>query len=214
MGSSSMFRSGLAVVAAIMLNSIAGSISDSVLAAIGVCNKVMMFPFSIILGFGSGFQPVAGFNWGAKRFDRVQESYRFCSKVAIIGAAIMAVFVGLMADTFVVLFAGSDAEMRAIGTFCMVSQCVALPIHAWVAVVNMFCAGLGNAKGALALSTARQGSCFIPILYPLAWIFGAYGIASVQAIADILTLVLAVPIIRGMKKKIAAAQAEWETKQA
>ena len=212
-GSSSMFRSGLAVVSAIMLNSIAGSISDSVLAAIGVCNKVMMFPFSIILGFGSGFQPVAGFNWGAKRFDRVQESYRFCSKVAIIGSTIMAVFVGLMADTFVVLFAGTDAEMRAIGTFCMVSQCVALPVHAWVAVVNMFCAGLGNAKGALALSTARQGSCFIPILYPLAWALGAYGIASVQAIADVLTLVLAVPIIRGTKKKIAAAQTEWEAKQ-
>jgi len=77
----------------------------------------------------------------------------------------------------------------------------------------MFCAGLGNAKGALALSTSRQGSCFIPILYPLAWLFGAYGIASVQAIADVLTLVLAIPIIRGMKKTIAAAQEAWERKQ-
>ena len=93
-GSSSMFRSGLAVVSAILLNSIAGSISDSVLAAVGVCTKVMMFPFSIILGFGTGFQPVAGFNWGAKRFDRVQESYRFCSKVALIGSLIMAALVG------------------------------------------------------------------------------------------------------------------------
>ena len=213
-GSSSMFRSGLAVVSAIMLNSIAGSISDSVLAAIGVCNKVMMFPFSIILGFGSGFQPVAGFNWGAKRFDRVRESYRFCSKVAIVGSVIMAVFVGFLADTFVVLFAGTDEEMRRIGVICMVSQCIALPVHGWVAVVNMFCAGLGNAKGALALSTARQGSCFIPVLYPLAWIFGAYGIASVQAIADVLTLVLAVPIIRGMLKKVTAAEADWEAQKA
>ena len=64
----------------------------------------------------------------------------------------------------------------------------------------------GKAKYALALSTARQGSCFIPILYPLAWIFGAYGIASVQALADILTLVLAVPIIRSMKKLITEAE--------
>lgn len=209
-GSSSMFRSGLAVVSAILLNSIAGSISDSVLAAVGVCNKVMMFPFSIILGFGSGFQPVAGFNWGAKRYDRVQESYRFCAKVAIIGSVIMGLFVGVFADTFVVLFAGTDEEMRRIGVICMVSQCIALPIHGWVAVVNMLCAGLGNAKGALALSTARQGSCFIPILYPLAWIFGAYGIAVVQAAADVLSMVLAVPIIRGMQKKISAAQAELE----
>ena len=207
-GSSSMFRSGLAVVSAIALNSIAGNISDSVLAAVGVCNKVMMFPFSIILGFGTGFQPVAGFNWGAKRFDRVEESYKFCFKVALIGSTIMALLVGLFADTFVVLFAGMDEEMRRIGLICMVSQCIALPIHGWVAIVNMLCAGLGNAKGALILSTSRQGTCFLPILYPLAWAFGAVGIAIVQALADILTLFLAVPILRGVKKKIAAAQAE------
>ena len=213
-GSSSMFRSGLAVVSAILLNSIAGSISDSVLAAVGVCNKVMMFPFSIILGFGTGFQPVAGFNWGAKRFDRVEESYKFCFKVALIGSTIMALLVGFFADTFVVLFAGSDAEMRRIGVICMVSQCIALPIHGWVAIVNMLCAGLGNAKGALALSTARQGTCFIPILYPLAWALGAVGIAVVQALADVLTLFLAVPILRKMKKTISAAQADWEREQA
>jgi Na+-driven multidrug efflux pump len=88
----------------------------------------------------------------------------------------------------------------------MITQCIALPIHSWVAVVNMLCAGLGNAKGALALSTARQGSCFIPILYPLTWIFGAYGIASVQALADTLTLALAIPIAISMTKKIKAAQ--------
>jgi len=209
-GSSSMFRSGLAVVSAIMLNSIAGSISDSVLAAVGVCNKIMMFPFGIVLGFAQGFQPVAGFNWGAKRFDRVAESYRFSSKVSLWGGVVMAVFLTVFADAMIVLFAGTDAEMRHIGVICMVSQCIAMPIHGWVAVVNMLCAGLGNAKGALALSTARQGTCFIPILYPLAFFFGAYGIACVQAIADILTMVLAVPIIRGIKKKIAAAQAEQE----
>ena len=209
-GSSSMFRSGLAVVSAILLNDLAGNISDSVLAAVGVCNKVMMFPFSIILGFGSGFQPVAGFNWGAKRYDRVQESYRFCSKVAVIGSLLMALIVGIFADTFVVLFAGTDEEMRRIGVFCMVSQCIALPIHGWVAVVNMFCAGLGKAKYALALSTSRQGSCFLPILYPLAWIFGAYGIAAVQALADVLTLLLAVPIIRSVRRTIAQAQEEQQ----
>ena len=205
-GSSSMFRSGLAVVAAIMLNDLAGNISDSVLAGIGVCTKIMMFPFSIILGFGNGFQPVAGFNWGAKRYDRVRESYRFCSRVAFIGSALMAAFVVFFADPIIVLFAGTDPEMRQIGAFCMITQAIALPIHAWVAIVNMLCAGLGNAKGALALSTSRQGSCFIPILYPLAWIFGAYGVASVQAVADVLTVALAVPIMIKIMKQITAAE--------
>lgn len=207
-GSSSMFRSGLAVVAGIMLNDLAGNISDSVLAGVGVCTKVMMFPFSIILGFGSGFQPVAGFNWGAKRFDRVRESYRFSAKVAFIGGLLMALAVGIFADQIIVLFAGTDPEMRHIGLICMISQCVALPIHAWVAVVNMYCAGLGNAKGALALSTARQGSCFIPILYLLAWLFKAIGVAVVQAVADVLTLALAIPILISMMKKINAAEEE------
>ena len=212
-GSSSMFRSGLAVVSAILLNSIAGSISDSVLAAVGVCTKVMMFPFSVILGFGTGFQPVAGFSYGAKRFDRVRESYRFSSVVAIIGAVIMSAFVAIFADTFMVLFAGTDEEMRRIGVICMVSQCIALPVHAWVAIVNMLCAGLGNAKGALALSTSRQGTCFLPILYPLAWMFGAYGIACVQAIADVLSLILAIPIMRKTKKSLNQAEQAWLAQQ-
>jgi len=205
-GSSSMFRSGLAVVAGIMLNDLAGNISDSVLAGIGVSTKIMMFPFSIILGFGNGFQPVAGFNWGARRYDRVEQCYSFSSWVALIGAAIMAAGVGIFADQLIILFAGSDAEMREIGALCIRLQCLALPIHAWVAVVNMLCTGLGNAGGALLLSTARQGTCFIPILYPLAAVFGAYGIASVQAVADVLTMFIAVPLIISLKKKIRQAK--------
>ena len=204
-GSSSMFRNGLAVVAGILLNTLAGNISDSVLAGIGVCTKIMMFPFGIILGFGNGFQPVAGFNWGAKRYDRVKEAYRFSSKVAFWGGLVMAAFCIVFADKLIVLFAGTDAEMRKIGAFAIITQSIALPIHAWVAIVNMYCVGLGNAKGALALSTARQGSCFLPILYPLAWIFGAWGVGCVQAVADVLTMALAIPILGGINKKLQAA---------
>lgn len=207
-GSSSMFRSGLAVLSAILINDIAGNISDSVLAGIGVCTKIMMFPFSIILGFGTGFQPVAGFNWGAKRYDRVRESYRFSSFVAILGGIIMAVLVGIFADEIILLFAGDDPEMHHIGALSIRLQCLALPIHAWVAIVNMLCVGLGNAKGAFLLATARQGTCFIPILYLLAYLFQANGVASVQALADVLSLILAVPIAVIMTRRIRRAQEE------
>ena len=204
-GASSMFRSGLAVVAGILLNDMAGNISDSVLAGIGVSTKIMMFPFSIILGFGTGFQPVAGFNWGAERYDRVRESYRFSSWVALIGAVAMAVILIVFADPIIVAFAGADPEMRQIGRICIILQCVALPIHAWVAVVNMLCNGLGNAAGAFLLATARQGTCFIPILFPLASLFGADGLVSAQAAADVLTLVFAIPIAVYMTRKIKRA---------
>ena len=203
-GSSSMFRSGLAVVSAIVLNNIAGGISDAVLAGIGVSTKVMMFPFSAILGFGTGFQPVAGFNWGAKQYDRVKESYRFASRTAVIGALVMGLSLALFAPALVGLFAkaGQSAEMLRVGTLCIRLQCLALPIQGWVAVVNMFCAGLGDARGALLLSTSRQGTCFLPIVYPMAWAWGANGVSSVQAVADLLTLFLAFPLIRRVKRKI------------
>ena len=210
-GSSSMFRSGLSVLASILLNNLAGGISDSVLAAIGVCNKIAMFPFAIILGFGNGFQPVAGFNWGARRYDRVTESYRFSSKVAIWGSVIMGLVLGVFAKPIIQVFAGTDPEMQEIGVLCIRLQSLALPIHAWVTIVNMLCVDLGNARGALLLSTARQGSCFLPILYPLTWLFGAYGLASVQGVADLLSMVLAVPLAISMTKKLKQAQLSEET---
>ncbi len=209
-GSSSLFRNGLAIVSGIALNSIAGDISDSVLAAVGVCTKVMMFPFGIILGFAQGFQPVAGFNWGAKRYDRVRDSYHFSARVSLIGGIIMAVGLVIFADELIVAFAGTDAEMLRMGTICMISQAICLPIHGWVTVVNMLCAGLGRAKDALILSTARQGTCFLPILYPLFWLLGAIGVACTQAIADLLSVALAIPILRSVQKDIDRAQEESE----
>ncbi len=207
-GSSSMFRSGLAVVSAIILNNIAGDISNSVLAGVGVCTKIMMFPFGVILGFGTGFQPVVGFNWGAKRYDRVRESFRFASRTAIAVGLAMGAVLAVGADGVIALFAEADPEMEAVGALCIRLQCLAMPIHSWVAVVNMFCAGLGDARGALILSSSRQGTCFIPIVYPLAWLFGTVGVASVQAVADALSLVLAIPIVRKVMKRVKEAESQ------
>lgn len=209
-GCPSALRNVFAVTSGIFLNNIAGNISDAVLAGIGVSTKIMMFPFSIILGFGSGFQPVAGFNWGAKRYDRVIESYRFSAKIALIGSGTMALILGVFAPQVITLFAGTDPAMQEIGALCIRLQCIALPVHAWVAVVNMFCSGLGQAKKAFLLATARQGSCFLPILYPMTYLFGAYGVASVQAVADILTLLLAVPVIKRVLKQVRNAMEKSE----
>ena len=194
-GLPSMLRSALAVVAGILLNNLAGDISDAVLAGIGVSTKVMMFPFSIILGFGTGFQPVAGFNWGAERYDRVEESYFFSAKTAVIGSVVMAAILGIFSPQIITLFSETDPEMQAIGSLCIRLQCLVLPIQGWVMVVNMLCASLGYAMRAFLLSTSRQGTCFLPILYPMTWLFGKYGLASVQAAADALSLAIAIPVI-------------------
>lgn len=206
-GSSSLFRNGLAVVASVLLNDIAGNISDGVLAGIGVSTKIMMFPFSIILGFGTGFQPVAGFNWGAKQYDRVRQSFRFAAWTAVIGSAVICAVLLIGAQTLVRDWMGiTDPEAIKISVLCIQLQCIALPVHGWCAIVNMLCAGLGNGGGATVIATSRQGSCFIPILYPMAAIWGAYGVASVQAVADVISLAFAIPICVHMLKKIKKAQ--------
>ncbi len=213
-GSSSMFRSGLAVVAGILLNNIAGDIGgDPLLGGIGVSNKIMMFPFSIILGFGTGFQPVAGFNWGARKYNRVQQSYRFCSIVAIVGALALSAVLAIFTEPVIGLFGDSSGQMQHFGAICIRLQCIALPIHAWVAVVNMLCAGLGKARGAFLLATARQGTCFIPVLYPLVYFFQANGVLAVQAVADVLSLALAIPIAVQVTREIRTARKQWEAGQ-
>lgn len=119
----------------------------------------------------------------------------------------MGLLLAAFAQPLIGLFAkaGHAGEMREIGALCIRLQCLALPVHGWVAVVNMFCAGLGNAKGALLLSTSRQGTCFLPIVYPMSWLWGANGVASVQAVADVLSLILALPLIHRVLKQIQTA---------
>ena len=93
-------------------------------------------------------------------------------------------------------------------------QCLAMPIHGWVAVVNMYCAGLGLARKAVLLSTSRQGSCFLRIVYPLIWLFGVYGVASVQAAADLLSLLLAVPVIVQVNRMVREKMQEDPAREA
>ena len=120
----------------------------------------------------------------------------------------MGLAMALFALQIIGWFSSGDPELVRLGTLCIRLQALALPIHAWVAIVNHLAGGLGKAKIALLLATARQGSCFIPILYPMSRIFGAEGIASVQAVADVLTLALAIPAMISIKKMIDSAETE------
>ena len=194
MGSSSFFRTGLSTVSNIMLNRIAVLYGTSALAAVSVSNRITMFLTSACLGFGQGFQPVAGFSWGAERYDRVREGFKFSSRTCVLGAAAIGGVIALLARPLLLLFTVDDAELVRIGVFSLRIQCLALPIHAYCIIVNMLCAGIGRAFPAALLSTARQGLFFLPVLPLLTWLFGVWGVASINGVADMLSLLLAFPI--------------------
>ena len=194
-GSTSFFRSGFAVVSVVLLNRIAGTYSTAALAAISVANRVMEFPFAAILGFGQGFQPIAGFNWGAKRMDRVRDSYRFAVHVSVIGGVLVGGVLLAAAPAVVHIFnSEADAEVARLGILGIRSQCLVLWIHAWGSIVNMFYAGIGKAKQALLMSTARQGYCLIPVLFLAPLLMGVNGISCAQAIADLVSLAVIIPL--------------------
>lgn len=206
-GSSSFFRSFLTVIASIAINHVAGMYSTSVLAAISVANRVMEFPFSIILGFGQGYQPVVGFNWGAKAWKRVKESYVFSCITSICGGIVIGAVIFIFARPIVHLFnKQADAEVLSIGLLCIRLQCIALPLHALNSIVNMYYAGTGRAGLALLVNISRQGYCFLPVLFIAPIFLGVYGIASAQAMADVLAMVVVIPlglrVLKELNKKI------------
>ena len=205
-GSTSFFRSAGAVVCSTLINRIGGSYSTSALAALSISNRVMEFPFAIILGFGQGYQPVVGFNWGAKVWERVKKSLDFALKVSVIGSLIIGGLLIIFANPVVHIFnKQADAEVLRIGVYCIRVQSALLFAHAMNSIINMFYAGIGKAKWALLMSTARQGYLFIPLVFILPPLFGTYGVASVQAAADLISLAISIPLMLKAYKMIKEA---------
>lgn len=202
MGLPSLLRMGLAVLANIFVNRIAGEYSDSALAATSVVTRIMMLPAFAMLGFGQGFQPVAGFNWGAKRYDRVKKSFRYSCVVGVIFTAAASVLIAVFAEQIILLFTKADAEMVAIGKLCLITQCISMPLSAWVIVVNMLYAALGKPVGAIFLGITRQGVCFIPVIFILPALFGINGLAISQGVADLLSFIITIPFAVSIIKDI------------
>ena len=208
-GSASFFRSAFSVVASITINRVAGGFSTAALAALSVANRVMEFPFAIILGFGQGFQPVAGFNWGAKQMKRVRECLTFAIKLSVIGAIVIGAVIALLASPIVHVFnKEADQAVLEIGILCIRLQCVVLFSHALNSIINMFYGGIGKAKYTLLMSTSRQGYVFIPVALVLPLLFGETGVAAVQAVADLVCLLIAVPLTIKAYRMIDAREKE------
>ena len=193
MGFPSMMRMGLMTLATIVTNVIAQGFSVEALAAISVVNRIMMFVTSAILGYGQGFQPVAGYNYGAKRYDRVLSAYRFSVYTGLAAISAFALCVGVFSNNIMSAFSDTPFTV-AIGSYSIRLQCLAMPFHAWCIIINMMYAGLGRAKGAALMSIARQGLFFIPMVIALSYAFNEYGLASAQAAADFLTFLVALPL--------------------
>ena len=192
-GLPSLARQGLASVATICLNRAAGPFGDAAIAAMSVVQRIMMFGASAMIGFGQGFQPVCGFNYGAKLYGRVKEGFWFCVRTSFFFLLAVSSLGFLFAPRLIALFRDSP-EVIACGSAALRFQCVTFCFQAWVVMSNMMLQTIGRTVPATFLAMARQGIFFIPLVWILSAALGLLGIQMTQMVADILTLICSIPI--------------------
>lgn len=201
-GLPSFCRQGLASVATVALNFAAGPYGDAAIAAMSIVSRFMMFINSSLIGFGQGFQPVCGFNFGARRYDRVLEAFWFCVKVAVVMLSGFGIVAFLFSRPIITVFRREDAEVIRIGTRALRLQLVTMPFQAWVIMVNMLTQSIGYGFRASLVAMGRQGLFLIPALLILPGTCGLLGLQISQPAADMLTFVLATGIVVGILKEL------------
>ena len=201
-GSPSLFRQGLNSVATICLNVAARAYGDYAIAGMSIVTRIMQFANSCLIGFGQGFQPVCGFNYGAKKFDRVREGFWFCVKLSTAVLLVLAAACFAFAPAIVSLFQ-DDPGVIEVGRIALRLQCITFPLAGWIVMSNMMSQTIGKAIPASFLAMARQGLFFIPAVLILPHCLGILGVELSQAVADVITIAVAIPlqlkIMREMK---------------
>jgi Na+-driven multidrug efflux pump len=198
-GIPSLLRQSMMSVATVAINHFAGNYGDAAIAAITIVNRIGMVATSIMLGFGQGFQPVCGFNYGAKLFERVREGFWFSIRISAGWLVVAAAALAFFAPEVIALFR-NDAEVIRIGTLGLRLVCISLPFSSWIVMSNMMMQTIGRARDASILAASRQGIFLFPALFICAPLFGLVGVQVATPIADLLSFLLAIPLgIRVLK---------------
>ncbi|MGL5437892.1 MAG: MATE family efflux transporter [Lachnospiraceae bacterium] len=207
-GLPSFCRQGLASVTVVVLNFVAKPYGDAAIAAMSIVSRIMIFINSSLIGFGQGFQPVCGFNFGAKRYDRVLDAFWFCVKVAVIMLSVFGIIAFAVSDSIISTFRREDLEVIRIGTLALRLQLLTMPFQAWLVMVNMLTQSIGYGFRSSIVAMGRQGLFLIPALILLPRSYGLLGIQLAQPIADMLTFVLATFIVTAILRELNQLKAE------
>lgn len=193
-GTPSISRQGLASVSTIALNSVAGNYGDAAIAAMSIVTRISMFIFSVIVGLGQGFQPMCGFCYGAKLYDRVKEGFWFSTKIGTFFLLFWSVILIIFSGEVVSLFR-DDPEVIAIGIPALRYQMIIFPACSFMMMANMMMQTCRKTIRANILAASRQGLFFIPLIFVLPYFYGLFGVEICQAVSDIISLIVTIPIV-------------------
>ena len=193
-GAPSFGRQGLNSIGGMLLNLAARSYGDAAVAGMSIVSRIFMFIISVAIGVGQGLQPVASFNYGARKYRRVRQAAIFTIEAAF---CMLVVLVGLCwvnGDALIRLFR-DDPAVTAVALPAFHYQCLAMLLQPIIVVANMTFQSVGASGRATFLACCRQGVFFIPLILILPRTHGLFGVEICQPIADVLTFLASLPFL-------------------
>ena len=193
-GMPSFGRQGLNSIGGMLLNIAARGYGDAAVAGMSIVSRIFMFILSVAIGTGQGFQPVAGFNYGARKYRRVQQACLFTMTASFCFLSVILTACWFNAETLIRLFR-DDPEVTAVALPAFRYQCFAMLLQPVIVAGNMLFQSIGKSGRATFLACCRQGVFFIPLILTLPRAFGLLGVEICQPIADVLTFFVTVPFL-------------------
>ena len=193
-GAPSFGRQGLNSIGGMLLNLAARGYGDAAVAGMSIVSRIFMFIISVAIGVGQGLQPVASFNYGARKYRRVRQAAIFTIEAAF---CMLVVLVGLCwvnGDVLIRLFR-DDPAVTAVALPAFHYQCLAMLLQPIIVVANMTFQSVGASGRATFLACCRQGVFFIPLILILPRTHGLFGVEICQPIADVLTFLVSLPFL-------------------
>ncbi len=181
----------LASVAMGSINTAAKPYGDYAVAAMGAVTRIMTVVTYVVFGFLKGFQPFAGYNYGAKKYERLKKSIRLCMIWSTVFCIVAAIVLFIFADPIVSLF-GTDTEMVDIAAKALRLNAVLFITFGFQMVYASLYLAIGKSLVGSVLSLSRQGIFFFPLVLVLPHVMGLTGVVWVQPMADLLTTILTI----------------------
>lgn len=182
---------------------------DSVIAGMGAVTRIVSMGSLMVFGFIKGFQPIAGYSYGAKKFNRLHKAI----KISIIWATIFCVIYGLILTTFskgiISQFTNGDLEMIYVGTQSLRINGISFMLFGFYTVYSSLFLALGKGLAGFVLGACRQGICFVPVILILPIFWGVNGILYVQPIADVLSAVITIFMALHLHKELELAKQKF-----
>ena len=200
-GLPSLIRQGLGSMSIMVLNNACKPFKDAAIAAMSIVSRVVNFLFSVGLGIGQGYQPVASFNYGAKKYSRVKKGFCFTFAFGTVLLGLFAITASFYAEPIVGIFR-DDPDVIRIGEVAMRYQCISLLFIPFSVCNNMMFQSTGKSLEASILSSFRSGLFFLPIIIIFSNVWGLFGIQISQAVADVLTSLCCIPFTVSYFKRL------------